>query len=254
MYKIYLAINHKELENFIIGHKSLIEKNLKQEVEFVGRTVYREGVLPGIEDCSPDLLILRESLPGKEQITDLIYNIRVKSSKTRIIFITTDREVGDPFLGSLVNMGVYDLLIGNKVDAKEMLKKIVFPNDISDVAYLMPKVNIDEKTNKATYETLLHKHHHQKHQKQRLKKFLMRSSKKKRLQNQFRLNQLIQLYHKRKRNLKNVDYLVERKNLKPSNNKLSHSLVLVKVLETPILHLTLQSILQIKDLMFFIWI
>lgn len=153
MYKIYLAINHKELENFIIGHKSLIEKNLKQEVEFVGRTVYREGVLPGIEDCSPDLLILRESLPGKEQITDLIYNIRVKSSKTRIIFITTDREVGDPFLGSLVNMGVYDLLIGNKVDAKEMLKKIVFPNDISDVAYLMPKVNIDEKTNKATYET-----------------------------------------------------------------------------------------------------
>ena len=44
MYKIYLAINHKELENFIIGHKSLIEKNLKQEVEFVGRTVYREGI------------------------------------------------------------------------------------------------------------------------------------------------------------------------------------------------------------------
>ena len=124
MYKIYLAINHKELENFIIGHKSLIEKNLKQEVEFVGRTVYREGVLPGIEDCSPDLLILRESLPGKEQITDLIYNIRVKSSKTRIIFITTDRDVGDPFLGSLVNMGVYDLLIGNKVDAKEMLRKL----------------------------------------------------------------------------------------------------------------------------------
>lgn len=153
MYKIYLAINHTELENFIMKYKSFIEKNLGQEVEFVGRTGYREGVIPGVEECAPDLIILRESLPGSVSISDLIYNIRVKSSKTRILFLTNDRQIGDPLLVSLVQMGVYDLLIGNKVDAKEMLKRIISPNDISDVAYLVPKVNVDEKTNQASYET-----------------------------------------------------------------------------------------------------
>ena len=153
MYKIYFAINHKELENFIMKYKPLIEKNLNQEVEFVGRTVYREGVIPGIEEFTPDLIILRESLPGAVSISDLIYNIRVKSSKTRIVFIANDRQPGDPLLRSLVNMGVYDLLIGNKVDAKEMLKRIIYPNELSAVSNLIPKEQVDESTNKVSYET-----------------------------------------------------------------------------------------------------
>ena len=153
MYKIYLAIGHKELENFIIEHKALIEKNINQPVDFVGSTVYREGVLQGIKDCSPDVLILRESLQGQLPISDLIYKIKLISSKTRIIFITSDRNPGDPLLTSLVNMGIYDLLIGNKVNAKEMLKKIIFPNKFSDIANLVPKVNVDETTSSISYET-----------------------------------------------------------------------------------------------------
>jgi len=49
-------------------------------------------------------------------------------------------------------MGIYDLVIGNKVDAKEMLKKIIFPNKFADVAHFAPKPKVDEKTNKVLYE------------------------------------------------------------------------------------------------------
>ena len=152
MIKIYLAMGHKDLENFIKSHKSLLENGLKEEIEFVGQAVYREGALQGVKDTKPDIIMLRESLQGQMPISELIYNIKVSSSKTRIIILTGDRQIGDPLLSSLVNMGVYDILIGNKVNTKELLKKIVYPNEFSDVSMYAQKANVDEKTNKVTYE------------------------------------------------------------------------------------------------------
>lgn len=152
MIKIYLAMGHKELETFIMSHKSLLESGLKDSVDFVGQAVYREAALQGVKDTKPDIILIRESLQGKIPIYDLIYNIRRYSSNTRVILLTGDREVGDPFLSSLVNIGVYDLLIGNKVDIKEMIKTIVFPKEFSDVSMYAPKMKIDENTNKVSYE------------------------------------------------------------------------------------------------------
>lgn len=152
MIKIYLAMGHKDLENFIINHKPLLEKELKDSIEFVGRAVYREATLQGVKDIKPDILMLRESLQGKLNISDLIYDIKVSSSKTRIIVLTGDRSIGDPFLASLVNWGVYDLLIGNKVNTKELLKSIVYPKEFSDVAMYAPKATINENTNQVVYE------------------------------------------------------------------------------------------------------
>lgn len=152
MIKIYLAMGHKDLENFIINHKPLLEKELKDSIEFVGRAVYREATLQGVKDTKPDILMLRESLQGKLNISDLIYDIKVSSSKTRIIVLTGDRSIGDPFLASLVNWGVYDLLIGNKVNTKELLKSIVYPKEFSDVAMYAPKATMNENTNQVVYE------------------------------------------------------------------------------------------------------
>lgn len=152
MIKIYLAMGHKDLENFIINHKPLLEKELKDSIEFVGRAVYREATLQGVKDTKPDILMLRESLQGKLNISDLIYDIKVSSSKTRIIVLTGDRSIGDPFLASLVNWGVYDLLIGNKVNTKELLKSIVYSKEFSDVAMYAPKATINENTNQVVYE------------------------------------------------------------------------------------------------------
>lgn len=152
MYKIFLAVGHRDLENFLKGNKTAIEKKLKDSVKFVGETVYREGILQGVADFRPDVILIREGLQGNANLTDIIYKIKINYSDTRIIFIAGDREVGDALLATLVQLGIYDLLVGSKVNAIDMLKRIVQPNTLSDVAQYMPKVTVDEKTNAKLFD------------------------------------------------------------------------------------------------------
>ena len=152
MFKIFLAVGHRDLENFLKGNKSAIEKKLHENVKFVGETVYREGILQGVADYRPDVILIREGLQGNANLTEIIYKLKVNFSDTRIIFIAGDREVGDALLATLVQLGIYDLIIGSKVNAIDMLKRIVSPNSFSDVAHFMPKVTVDEKTNAKLFD------------------------------------------------------------------------------------------------------
>lgn len=152
MYKIYLAVGHRELENFLKNNKTAIEKKMKTPIKFVGETVYREGIIQGVSSYKPDVILIREGLQGNANLTEIVYKIKVNFPQTRIIFIAGDREVGDELLATLVQYGIYDLIIGSKVNAVDMLKKIVKPNSFSDVAHLMPKATVDEKTNRKLFE------------------------------------------------------------------------------------------------------
>ena len=151
MYKVYLAVGNEGVEKYIKSQKPLLEKMLNDTVNFVGATVYKEGALQGVKDYHPDVIILREGLHGSLDILDLVYKIRLESSNTRIIFITKTREVGDAFLATSVQLGVYDLIIGDKISVKDLLKKIVYPTKFIDVAHYIPKVTVDEKTNKKIF-------------------------------------------------------------------------------------------------------
>ena len=152
MYKIYLAVGNEGVENYIKSQKPLLEKMLNNDtVNFVGATVYKEGALQGVKDYHPDVIILREGLQGSLDILDLIYKIRLESSNTRIIFITKTRQTGDALLAESVHLGVYDLIVGDKISVKDLLKKIVYPNKFVDVAHFVPRITVDEKTNKRIF-------------------------------------------------------------------------------------------------------
>lgn len=153
MFTIYLAVAHEGLEKFLKSNKALIEKKMETEVNFVGTAVYREGIIQGIKDYHPDVVLIREGIPGSLSLTDLIYKIKFISPETRVIFLAGNRVPGDAFLATLVQYGVYDILIGSKVNAKDMIKKILYPNKLADVIELMPKVSVDETTNKQIYES-----------------------------------------------------------------------------------------------------
>ena len=142
MFKIYLAVAHKPLEDFLIKNKLLIEKKIKDDVDFVGTAVYREGIIQGIKDYHPDVVIIREGIPGSLSLPDLVYQIKIISPTTRIIFIAGDRKPGDAFLATLVQYGVYDILIGTKVNVRDIVKRIVIPNKMADVIELMPKIKL----------------------------------------------------------------------------------------------------------------
>ncbi len=152
MFKIYLAVAHKGLEDFLQSNKMLIAKKLNDEVDFVGTAVYREGIIQGIKDYYPDVVIVREGVPGSLSLSDLVYQIKIISPSTRIIFIAGDRKPGDAFLATLVQYGVYDILIGNKVNVKDMIKRIIYPNKMADVIEFMPKIRVTDNDKKQLYE------------------------------------------------------------------------------------------------------
>lgn len=158
MYKIYLALGHKELEAYLKSKEkdiNLIAQKLgtiKDTIRFEGNTSYKEGVLNGLKDVRPNLLIIREKLSGTVSITDLIYQIRLENPTLRIIFLAGDRVPGDAFLASLVTYNIYDIIVGNEIQANEILNRIVSPNTFANVAHLVPKTNIDEKTGQKLYE------------------------------------------------------------------------------------------------------
>lgn len=145
MQKIFLAIGHRQVEDFL-------EKNMKNEFNFVGTTVYREGILKGIAQSIPDILIVRETLEGSTNIMDVIYQVRTSYPDIRIVFIAGKREPGDALLSTLVSYGIYDILTGEKINVGDIIRVVKEPNKFADVMYLQPKTKIDERTNKKIFE------------------------------------------------------------------------------------------------------
>lgn len=133
MKKVLLAVGHIGLENYI-----KTDLSRAGEFEFVGESVHRENILALIKETSPDILVLRETLPGKANIISLVYTIRSLYQNIRIVFLAGEREVGDELLSTLVNYGVYDILHSGKLLAKDIIALIRNPNTYKDVKHLQP--------------------------------------------------------------------------------------------------------------------
>lgn len=145
MEKILLAVGFRQLEDFL-------EKQLKKEYIFVGTTVYREGIIRAIGQKNPDVVIIRETLEGNENILSIIYEIRTKFPKIRVVFIAGKREPGDALLATLVNYGIYDILQGEKIRAQEVVALIRKPNEYKNVQHLQPVPMLDERRNEVLFQ------------------------------------------------------------------------------------------------------
>lgn len=145
MEKILLAVGFRDLENYL-------ESKLRKEFMFVGTTVYREGIIRSIGQKNPDIVIIRETLEGKENIMTIVYEIRSKYPKIRVVFIGGKREPGDALLANLVNYGIYDILHGEKIKAQEVVALIREPNEYKDVQHLQPVPVLDENRNAMLFQ------------------------------------------------------------------------------------------------------
>lgn len=145
MEKILLAVGFRQLEDFL-------EKQLKKEYIFVGTTVYREGIIRAIGQKNPDVVIIRETLEGHENILSIIYEVRTKFPKIRVVFIAGKREPGDALLATLVNYGIYDILQGEKIRAQEVVALIRKPNEYKNVQHLQPMPMLDESRNEVLFQ------------------------------------------------------------------------------------------------------
>lgn len=145
MKRILLAVGYRPLEEFL-------QEQLKNEYEFVGVTVYREGIIKLIEQKKPDIVIIRETLEGKENLLNIVYQIKVQYPQVRIIFIAGKRAPGDSLLATLVSYSVYDILYGETINVYDLIELIRKPNQFKDVKHLQPVPLFDEKTNTVIFE------------------------------------------------------------------------------------------------------
>lgn len=152
MVKIYFALGHQELESYIRSSQPLLEKKIGDKIQFTGQAIYREGIIKNIENNPPDILLLREGLSGTTNISEIVYQLRIKFPNMRIIFVAGDRNAGDSLLSTLVKYGIYDILVGSRVNAKDMLRKICTPSTLADVSFLIQKEVVDETTGQKTFE------------------------------------------------------------------------------------------------------
>lgn len=146
MKKIMLAVGHKLFEEELI-------KKLKDQYSFTGIATYREAILGEAVRHNPDIIVIRENLAGSSNISDIVYSLREKVPSARIILISTDRQAGDEFLATLVAYGVYDIIVGTKINLSSLVDLIKKPNTFSDISMYAAKVSVDEKGNKKVFET-----------------------------------------------------------------------------------------------------
>lgn len=146
MERILLAVGFRQLEEYL-------EKKLKKEYIFVGTTVYREGIIRAIGQKNPDIVIVRETLEGNENILSIVYEVRTRYPKVRIIFLAGKREPGDALLHTLVSYGIYDILYGNHINASDVIALIRKPNEYKDIKHLQPVPVLDEKKNKVIFKS-----------------------------------------------------------------------------------------------------
>lgn len=144
--KIMLAIGHKLFEEKLIDL-------LKGKYDFTGTAPYREAIVTEAIKHQPDILIIRENLEGTANLTDIIYSLKNEVSSARIIFISTERQIGDEFLATLVSYGVYDLMVGERIQINGLIELIETPSTFSKVSAYAAQVTVDEKGNKKVFET-----------------------------------------------------------------------------------------------------
>lgn len=145
MEKIFLAIGHRELEEYL-------KAQLHTEYEFTDQVVYKEGIFKSIEQNIPDIVIIRETLPGKLNIMSIVYEIRNSFEDIRIIFLAGNRKPGDELLATLVNYGIFDILYGENILAKEIIDLIKERNTYNNIKHLQPVPTLDESRNTMLFE------------------------------------------------------------------------------------------------------
>lgn len=146
MKKVLLAIGHRDLEEYIKGQ-------LDNDYEFTGQVVYKEGITKAIEQRIPDIIILRETLPGNLNTMSIIYEIRTNYQDIRIIFLAGNREPGDEFLATLVNYGIYDILYGENILALGIINLIKIKNTYNEIKHLQPVPLLDEERNRMLFNS-----------------------------------------------------------------------------------------------------
>lgn len=126
--RICLAIGRANIEEWIMKQT----KERKMAVEYTQPAPYRDLVLERVSTEMPQILVLARDLrKGKDSLSfdAIVRKIRMNYKSCRIILLAGDLKPGDEFLNRMVSRGVYDILVGEKIQMFDLLDCIEHPKD-----------------------------------------------------------------------------------------------------------------------------
>ncbi len=127
MAKIIFGLNHRDTE-------AIITQRLGQGHEVLFAATYREAIMTTLEDKTPDVIVLRDSIKGDISFVKMAEQIRLEYSEVRIIFVCGKRKRGDMELAKLVGLGIYDIISKDTVPVDNIVSAIKRPQLFRDVA------------------------------------------------------------------------------------------------------------------------
>lgn len=131
----------------MIKAEEYIRKQLGDEFYEVGAVAHRLAILDTMRTTftasSDAVVLIQEGLPSHEEIPllDLIDKIRLEYPRVRIVLLAGNHEPGDDMLTALINMGVYDIVYGDRIDINAAIDLVRKPNTYADAAKFLRPVN-----------------------------------------------------------------------------------------------------------------
>lgn len=130
--QILLATGYKELDKRIEQFEGY---------EFVGQINYKRELIEKALSLQPDTIIISDYLTGKDNLHELLVRLKKDAPSIRIIYITGKVQMNDVprvmGLGNLVLLGVYPLIVEDKLTPKKIHYVLENPIQEEEVEFLL---------------------------------------------------------------------------------------------------------------------
>lgn len=154
MKTILFATGNEAFENAVMNQ---LKNMTSEEYKNIGFVLHKETIIPKCNELKPDILIFNDDLDGGTPTLDVVREFKENLSDARLIFITKQRQPGDPVMASVVAYGYYDIIQptsgNNAISVKKVAELIVNPNNYQAISKYMPNMMTSKDGTELLFDT-----------------------------------------------------------------------------------------------------
>lgn len=128
MKNILYAIQDSEFEDFLTSMLDSAQYNV------CSTALYKEAVINSLKEFKPDILILKDGLPGNISTEELVFQAKGLLRNLQIILLTEPQRT--ELINQVIKYGIYDILL-SPVNVKELIECILNPRTILSVSQIL---------------------------------------------------------------------------------------------------------------------
>lgn len=129
---VMFVTGQPEVKKFLFDIFTNENLPFKKDFVVLPDAVTRERAIDFASERRPKLIIFFETTVGNISISETIHRLRLTGA--RVIYISTQRAIGDLVLEALVECGVYDLVLDESISIDKLIDYVYNPRQYQDVA------------------------------------------------------------------------------------------------------------------------